>query len=295
MPARLASCTPWVGDYCTYAPRAPAVCVVHLPRAQGSLPGMEGCCTYGPRVPASGVCTAQLLMPWHPRSEPPSRPPFDPWEEQQGQSVPVGSGPARLPRCAWQLRVERHSKGEPRPLAPCHGLGCARARVRSAAAQPPLAPRMAVHPAGGGGQEGERDRHGAAAPQGRSRRRRVLRGQLARPRRLRTAGQGPDGGPSQRGRRYADARSCPDRTQIVPDRARSHTRSYEIIRDHTPDHVPPHLPLTPLALTLASRVGSARDARVRQGYAVRAGRRLQPGSGRLRSNRNRDPNRGSGP
>ena len=75
-------------------------CVAHVPEAQGSLPWVEDYCTYGPRVPASGdraIRTAQFLMPWHPRSEAPSRPPFDPWEEQQGQSAPLGTGPARPP------------------------------------------------------------------------------------------------------------------------------------------------------------------------------------------------------
>ena len=93
-----ASCMPWVGDYCTYGPRVPAFLCGARTGGTGQL-ALGGGLLYV-RVPASGdraIRTAQFLVPWHPRSEAPSRPPFDPWEEQQGQSAPLGTGPARPP------------------------------------------------------------------------------------------------------------------------------------------------------------------------------------------------------
>ena len=41
--------------YCTYGPRVPASCVLHVPEAQGSLPRDLTHGTYAARAPASGV------------------------------------------------------------------------------------------------------------------------------------------------------------------------------------------------------------------------------------------------
>ena len=75
--------------YCTYGPRVPASCVLHVPEAQGSLPRDLTHGTYAARAPASGV-------PYVPEAQ-------GSWPRGATHCTHAVRAPASVPR-TWHLR-----------------------------------------------------------------------------------------------------------------------------------------------------------------------------------------------